>query len=146
MHACMLEIHVQLINDAIHGPVELNSLLTAILDTPEFQRLRFIKQLGIHNYNYYISLCNNNFYRWRLLRLSWGKPHTLWSLNWVGIRFILAIMRDYCMHDCYMTLLLGSGRIYYRAVYSYEPARAPATDPLPSKFLHLTVRVMIRKL
>lgn len=45
----MLEIHVQLINDAIHGPVELNSLLTAILDTPEFQRLRFIKQLGIHN-------------------------------------------------------------------------------------------------
>ena len=48
MHACMLEIHVQLINDAIHGPVELNSLLTAILDTPEFQRLRFIKQLGIH--------------------------------------------------------------------------------------------------
>lgn len=48
MHACMLEIHVQLINDAIHGPVELNSLLTAILDTPEFQRLRFIKQLGIY--------------------------------------------------------------------------------------------------
>ena len=48
MYACMLEIHVQLINDAIHGPVELNSLLIAILDTPEFQRLRFIKQLGIH--------------------------------------------------------------------------------------------------
>ena len=37
---------IQLINDAIHGPIELNSLLTAILNTPEFQRLRYIKQLG----------------------------------------------------------------------------------------------------
>ena len=39
---------MKLINDAIHGPVELNSLLTAILDTPEFQRLRYIKQVGMH--------------------------------------------------------------------------------------------------
>ena len=37
---------LQLINDAIHGPVQLNSLLVKIVNTPEFQRLRLIKQLG----------------------------------------------------------------------------------------------------
>ena len=58
MHA-WLEIHVQLINDAIHGPVELNSLLIAILDTPEFQRLRFIKQLGSYSLFLPVSLVHD---------------------------------------------------------------------------------------
>ncbi|KAM8842311.1 deoxynucleoside triphosphate triphosphohydrolase SAMHD1-like [Synchiropus picturatus] len=33
-------------NDSIHGLVELHPLLVKIIDTPEFQRLRNIKQLG----------------------------------------------------------------------------------------------------
>ncbi|WAR11805.1 SAMH1-like protein, partial [Mya arenaria] len=33
-------------NDPIHGHIELHPLCVKILDTPEFQRLRFIKQLG----------------------------------------------------------------------------------------------------
>ncbi|XP_074500274.1 deoxynucleoside triphosphate triphosphohydrolase SAMHD1-like isoform X2 [Sebastes fasciatus] len=33
-------------NDPIHGTVELHPLLIKIIDTPQFQRLRYIKQLG----------------------------------------------------------------------------------------------------
>uniref|UniRef100_G1NXD5 Deoxynucleoside triphosphate triphosphohydrolase SAMHD1 n=1 Tax=Myotis lucifugus TaxID=59463 RepID=G1NXD5_MYOLU len=34
------------INDPIHGHIELHPLLIRIIDTPQFQRLRYIKQLG----------------------------------------------------------------------------------------------------
>ncbi|KAF3696974.1 Deoxynucleoside triphosphate triphosphohydrolase SAMHD1 [Channa argus] len=33
-------------NDPIHGHIELHPLLIQIIDTPQFQRLRYIKQLG----------------------------------------------------------------------------------------------------
>ncbi|MCJ8731126.1 hypothetical protein PDJAM_G00195600, partial [Pangasius djambal] len=33
-------------NDPIHGHIELHPLLVRIIDTPQFQRLRNIKQLG----------------------------------------------------------------------------------------------------
>ena len=36
-----------MINDPIHGHIELDLLLVKIIDTPEFQRLRYIKQLGM---------------------------------------------------------------------------------------------------
>ena len=38
-----------MINDPIHGHIELDPLLVKIIDTPEFQRLRYIKQLGMIN-------------------------------------------------------------------------------------------------
>ncbi|XP_052818005.1 deoxynucleoside triphosphate triphosphohydrolase SAMHD1-like [Mya arenaria] len=41
-----LESERQVFNDPIHGHIELHPLCVKILDTPEFQRLRFIKQLG----------------------------------------------------------------------------------------------------
>ncbi len=37
-----------LINDPIHGPIELNSLEKEIIDTPELFRLKDIKQLGTY--------------------------------------------------------------------------------------------------
>ncbi|KAH9490950.1 SAM domain and HD [Bulinus truncatus] len=37
----------KIFNDPIHGHIEMNSACMAIIDTPEFQRLRFVKQLGL---------------------------------------------------------------------------------------------------
>jgi hypothetical protein len=37
---------VQVFNDPIHGHIELHPLMVKIIDTPQFQRLRYIKQLG----------------------------------------------------------------------------------------------------
>ncbi|XP_060776797.1 deoxynucleoside triphosphate triphosphohydrolase SAMHD1-like [Neoarius graeffei] len=39
------EVH-DVFNDPIHGHIELHPLLVKIIDTPQFQRLRYIKQLG----------------------------------------------------------------------------------------------------
>ena len=39
--------NIQLINDAIYGPVELTPLMFKIINTSEFHRLKDIKQLGI---------------------------------------------------------------------------------------------------
>ena len=36
----------QLIKDTVHGYIELHPVLLAFIDTPQFQRLRYIKQLG----------------------------------------------------------------------------------------------------
>ncbi|XP_071091588.1 deoxynucleoside triphosphate triphosphohydrolase SAMHD1-like [Haliotis cracherodii] len=38
--------NTKIFNDPIHGHVELHPLCVKIIDTPQFQRLRFIKQLG----------------------------------------------------------------------------------------------------
>lgn len=39
-------VFYQVLNDPIHGHIELHPLLIKIIDTPQFQRLRNIKQLG----------------------------------------------------------------------------------------------------
>lgn len=36
----------QVFNDSIHGHIEVHPLCVKIIDTPQFQRLRNIKQLG----------------------------------------------------------------------------------------------------
>ena len=48
---CNCSIFTQMINDPIHGHIMLHPLLVTIIDTPEFQRLRNIKQLGMINHN-----------------------------------------------------------------------------------------------
>uniref|UniRef100_A0A3P8ZBV3 HD domain-containing protein n=1 Tax=Esox lucius TaxID=8010 RepID=A0A3P8ZBV3_ESOLU len=42
--SCFTSCHV--FNDSIHGHIEMHPLLVRIIDTPQFQRLRHIKQLG----------------------------------------------------------------------------------------------------
>ena len=37
---------LQVFNDCVHGHIEIDPLCVAIIDTPQFQRLRHIKQLG----------------------------------------------------------------------------------------------------
>ena len=43
-------LFLQLINDNIHGHIELHPLIVKIIDTPHFQRLRYISQLGATYY------------------------------------------------------------------------------------------------
>ncbi|XP_075946544.1 deoxynucleoside triphosphate triphosphohydrolase SAMHD1-like [Anarhichas minor] len=43
---CLEHASTKVFNDPIHGTVELPPLLVKIIDTPQFQRLRYIKQLG----------------------------------------------------------------------------------------------------
>lgn len=50
----------QVFNDPIHGHVELHPLLIRIIDTPQFQRLRYIKQLG-GTYFVFPGACHNRF-------------------------------------------------------------------------------------
>lgn len=45
MHACTLMI-TQIFNDPVHGSIELHPLLVKIVNTPAFNRLKNIKQLG----------------------------------------------------------------------------------------------------
>ncbi|RXN37207.1 deoxynucleoside triphosphate triphosphohydrolase SAMHD1-like protein [Labeo rohita] len=47
-------------NDPIHGHIELHPLLVKIIDTPQFQRLRHIKQLG-GKYLVYPGASHNRF-------------------------------------------------------------------------------------
>ena len=67
-----------MINDPIHGHIELDPLLVKIIDTPEFQRLRYIKQLGmihqIDSDSYMIQntfVCVCVFLRWHILCIPW---------------------------------------------------------------------------
>ncbi|XP_069740424.1 deoxynucleoside triphosphate triphosphohydrolase SAMHD1-like isoform X1 [Narcine bancroftii] len=53
-------IDAKVFNDPIHGHIELHPLLVCIIDTPQFQRLRFIKQLGA-TYFVYPGASHNRF-------------------------------------------------------------------------------------
>ncbi|XP_070765942.1 deoxynucleoside triphosphate triphosphohydrolase SAMHD1-like [Enoplosus armatus] len=46
------ETQGKVFNDPIHGHIELHPLLVKIIDTPQFQRLRYLKQLGGAYYVY----------------------------------------------------------------------------------------------
>ncbi|XP_073697908.1 deoxynucleoside triphosphate triphosphohydrolase SAMHD1-like [Garra rufa] len=51
---------MKIFNDPIHGHMEMNPLLVRIIDTPQFQRLRHIKQLG-GTYLVYPGASHNRF-------------------------------------------------------------------------------------
>ena len=55
----------QVFNDCIHGHIEIHPLCVKIIDTPQYQRLRNIKQLGGYSllciwYNCIVQYCNLN--------------------------------------------------------------------------------------
>ena len=76
----------KLIRDAVHGDIQLGSLEIEIIDTPEFQRLRGIKQLGTA-YFVFPSALHTRF------------EHSL-GTSWMAQRMIDAVRRGYNMsHD-----------------------------------------------
>ena len=43
-------VHEKVFNDPIHGHIEMHPLCVRIIDTPQIQRLRYLKQLGASYY------------------------------------------------------------------------------------------------
>ena len=44
---CKYVLLLQIFNDPIHGHIEIHPLCIKIIDTPQFQRLRYLRQLGV---------------------------------------------------------------------------------------------------
>jgi hypothetical protein len=70
----------KLIRDAVHGDIEMDSLEVELMDTPEFQRLRGIKQLGTA-YLVFPSAVHTRF------------EHSL-GTSWMAQRILETISRD----------------------------------------------------
>src|SRR5438034_8329604 len=69
----------KLIRDAVHGDIEMSSLEVELMDTPEFQRLRGIKQLGTA-YMVFPSAVHTRF------------EHSL-GTSWMAHRILQAVRR-----------------------------------------------------
>ncbi|KAK4323559.1 hypothetical protein Pmani_005756 [Petrolisthes manimaculis] len=57
---CVSWEEMKVFNDAVHGAMPIPSLCVSVIDTPQFQRLRFLKQLGT-TYFVYPSAAHNRF-------------------------------------------------------------------------------------
>src|SRR5438034_7722286 len=71
----------KLIRDAVHGDIEMSSLEVELMDTPEFQRLRGIRQLGTA-YLVFPSAVHTRF------------EHSL-GTSWMAHRILQSIRRGY---------------------------------------------------
>lgn len=56
----LMEDMEKVFNDAVHGAISMHPLCVKLVDTPQFQRLRFLKQLG-STYFVYPSASHNRF-------------------------------------------------------------------------------------
>src|SRR5438477_1529042 len=74
----------KLIRDAVHGDIEMSSLEVELMDTPEFQRLRGIKQLGTA-YLVFPSALHTRF------------EHSL-GTSWMAYRLIHAVRRSHAVN------------------------------------------------
>src|SRR6266478_10040139 len=73
----------KLIRDAVHGDIEMGPLEVELIDTPEFQRLRGIKQLGTA-YLVFPSAMHTRF------------EHSL-GATWMAHRIVSALRRGYAI-------------------------------------------------
>src|ERR1051326_2591800 len=75
----------KLIRDAVHGDIEMTALEVELMDTPEFQRLRGIKQLGTA-YLVFPSAVHTRF------------EHSL-GTSWMANRILQAVRRNYAVPE-----------------------------------------------
>src|SRR5262245_56802079 len=73
----------KLIRDAVHGDIQMSALEVELMDTPEFQRLRGIKQLGTA-YLVFPSALHTRF------------EHSL-GTSWMAYRLVHAVRRTHSM-------------------------------------------------
>ncbi|KAF6718280.1 Deoxynucleoside triphosphate triphosphohydrolase SAMHD1, partial [Oryzias melastigma] len=92
----------EVFNDSVHGHVELPSLLVKIIDTPQFQRLRNIKQLG-GGYLIYPGASHNRFeHSIGVAYLAGELAKTLWEKQpelKINVRDILCVQIAGLCHD-----------------------------------------------
>jgi uncharacterized protein len=75
----------KLIRDAVHGDIEMSGLEVELMDTPEFQRLRGIKQLGTA-YLVFPSAVHTRF------------EHSL-GTSWMAHRILQSVSRNYAIAE-----------------------------------------------
>src|SRR5215467_15193883 len=75
----------KLIRDAVHGDIEMSFLEVEVMDTPEFQRLRGIKQLGTA-YMVFPSAMHTRF------------EHSL-GTSWMAHRIVESIRRTHSISE-----------------------------------------------
>ncbi|KAJ7636720.1 hypothetical protein FB45DRAFT_1056019 [Roridomyces roridus] len=110
------------LKDPIHDYIEVSPLLCTIIDTPQFQRLRHIKQLGT-SYRVWAGVSHNRFEHYlgvaHLARQMVQHLHD--EQPWLGI----ADRDMYCrLLGCAMILDMGRG-VTYGTRFLYPPWRAP---------------------
>src|SRR5437868_15325319 len=74
----------KLIRDAVHGDIQLDALEVELIDTPEFQRLRGIKQLGTA-YLVFPSALHTRF------------EHSI-GTSWMAHRLVETVRRSYAVN------------------------------------------------
>jgi len=88
----------KLIRDAVHGDIELSALEIELIDTPEFQRLRGIRQLGTA-YLVYPSAVHTRF------------EHSL-GTSWMACRIVQVLRRNRDINSDLETLIRVSALLH----------------------------------
>src|SRR5688572_18140378 len=88
----------KLVRDAVHGDIRLGPLEIELIDTPEFQRLRGIKQLGTA-YLVFPSALHTRF------------EHSL-GTSWMARRLTEAVQRNHAVHPDEAQLIRVAGLLH----------------------------------
>lgn len=88
----------KLIRDAVHGDIELSALEIELIDTPEFQRLRGIRQLGTA-YLVFPSAVHTRF------------EHSL-GTSWMAHRIVDVLRRNYSLNPADESLIRVSALLH----------------------------------
>ncbi|CAM4454333.1 unnamed protein product [Leuciscus chuanchicus] len=119
---------MKIFNDPIHGHIALHPLLVKITDTPQFQRLRHIKQLR-GTYLVYPGASHNCFEHSLGATLSDGDRHVI-CVSCLGEDHAALALADGGCHHCE---LLPMATLRTRLTYFTETAPPPAVVPRRKK-------------